>query len=120
MGLRWERTPSDALGTLAEQYADLIQRTAFDICQRFVPEIEAWMKSNAPWTDRTANARQSLWADVDQIARSAIIVILSHGVSYGEFLEFSHGSQYAIIGPALDHFAPRIWAAIRREIGIRG
>ena len=116
MSFSWQRTPSDALGTLAEQYADLIQRTVVDICNRFAPDIEAWMKENAPWTDRSGNARQTLWADVAEIARSAVIVILSHGVEYGQYLEWSNGSAYAIVAPAMDHFAPLIWAAIRQAL----
>lgn len=119
MSFDWQRSPSQAFGDLAQEYAQLIHDTVLVICNRFVPIIEAWLKENAPWTDRTGNARQSLFADVDQIARSAIIVILGHGVEYGEWLEFAHGSMYAVIAPALDYFAPILWSAIRRELGLQ-
>lgn len=71
------------------------------------------MKSNASWTDRTGNARQSLNAEVEDMAMDMVEIVLSHGVEYGIYLELSHGGAYAIIAPAVDVFAPRIWADVR-------
>lgn len=118
MPIEWERDPGEVYAELAAAYADLIIRMVAEVCNRWVPEIESWMKDNAPWTDRTSNARQTLWADVEQIARTAFVVIISHGVSYGEYLEFAHGGNYAIVAPALDHFAPLIWRDIRQRLGV--
>ncbi len=87
------------------------------VCQRWVPEIENWMKSNRPWTDRTSAAVQSLHSEVNpptaaQVA-DVIEVVMAHGVEYGVYLEYSHIRKYAIVLPALDHFAPLIWRDIR-------
>jgi hypothetical protein len=66
------------------------------------------MKENAPWTDRTSNARQTLWAEV--FAMSDVVVLaFGHGMDYGTFLELANQGRFAIITPALDVFGPQIW-----------
>lgn len=59
-----------------------------------------WMKTNAPWTDRTGNARQTLGAysvhgdDFHEIH-------LHGGMPYQIWLETRFGGRYAIIWPAV-------------------
>jgi hypothetical protein len=69
------------------------------------PEIENWMKSNAPWTDRTGNARNGLAARAYDDGESHGI-ILYHQVPYGIWLEVRFNGEYAIIGPALEYWGP--------------
>lgn len=113
----WESDPEVVFYELGTVYAETINMAVFAICQSYVPEIENWMRSNAPWTDRTGNARQSLWSDVEHVANTAVDLIMSHGVDYGKWLEIANAGQYAIITPALDYFAPKIWADIKRMLG---
>ena len=52
------------------------------------------MQAAAPWNDQTGNARAELHADVveDTVWQSSdfeVGVTLSHGVSYGVFLEYN-------------------------------
>lgn len=62
---------------------------------------EAWMKTNAPWTDRTTNARSGLFAKVDDtIGADVWLLILSHTVAYGIWLEVANSGQYAVVRPA--------------------
>ena len=112
-GLVWQTTPEQAFTELADEYASAIHRGVFLLATRYAPEIEAWMKANASWTDRTGNARQTLYAEVTDIVNSAVILFFGHGVEYGVFLELAHGGTYAIVTPALDHFIPRIWADVK-------
>ncbi len=109
MSFQWTTRPSAAWPDLAGAYAALIRRSVRTLADRRAPEIEAWMKSNAPWTDRTGNARQTLNTEVDDLAGSAVEIRLAHGMEYGIYLELAHGGNWAIIGPAIDHFAPIIW-----------
>ncbi|MBL8162459.1 MAG: hypothetical protein JNJ61_10775 [Anaerolineae bacterium] len=81
----------------------------------FQPIIETYAKQNAPWTDRTANARQSLHADVEVIAGQAVILYLSHGVSYGIYLEVAFAGRYAIIWPTIEAHLPQV-AKMLQEI----
>ena len=61
---------------------------------------EAYMKQNAPWTDRTGAARNGLGAKVYTSA-TKVAVVLYHSVDYGIWLELRWGGKYAIIRPAL-------------------
>jgi hypothetical protein len=117
MPLRWQSPPEIVFTNLAQAYATAIHQGIKTLAERYSVEIEAWIKSNAPWADRTGNARQTLYSEVTDIANSAVIIIISHGVEYGTFLELAHGGSYAIITPALDHFIPRIWRDVRALVG---
>ena len=61
-----------------------------------------WMKSNAPWTDRTGNARATLAAyglhgfDFHELH-------LHGGMPYQIWLEIRWAGRYAIIGPAVKY-----------------
>lgn len=58
--------------------------------------LESEAKINAPWTDRTAHARQSLNGKATNKG-SEYRISLSHGVEYGEVLE--EGSPPHVIKP---------------------
>jgi hypothetical protein len=60
----------------------------------------AWMKANAPWTDRTTAARSGLHA-VHSRNRGRFELVLAHAVSYGIWLEVANSGNYQIILPAL-------------------
>jgi len=60
----------------------------------------AYMKTNAPWTDRTSAARNGLHA-VTTHSRSRFELILAHAVSYGIWLEVKFSGRDAIILPSL-------------------
>lgn len=108
-GITWSVTPEQAFGELTNAYIAAIRRGVRAIAQRRAPEIENWMKSNATWTDRTGNARQTLNTEVEQVTADMVQIVLAHGVEYGIYLELAHGGTYAIIAPALDHWGPVIW-----------
>jgi len=115
-GFHWEKTPEEALGELGDAYASAIHRGVKAIVDRWAPEIENWMKQNAPWTDRTGNARQTLHTEVEEVVDEMVEIIMAHGVYYGIYLELCNAGRYAIINPALDHFAPKIWQDVRRML----
>ena len=120
MSFTWTNPPSQAWGGLANAYTAAIRRGVRAIAERYAPEIEVWMKSNASWTDRTGNARQTLTAVVEYLATDMVAVVLAHGMEYGIYLEgytpegieTMQGGTYAIIAPAIDEFGPRIWADV--------
>lgn len=71
-------------------------------------EIQAKMKVNRPWTDRTGMAKALLNAKVSQPNDNTIRITLSHGVNYGIWLELAHEKNYAIIAPTIREEGPRI------------
>lgn len=71
-------------------------------------EIQAKMKMNRPWTDRTGMAKALLNAKVSQPDKNIVRITLAHGVNYGIWLELAHGKNYAIIAPTIREEGPRI------------
>ena len=118
MGVQWQEPPAEVFERGTAEYARALHQYVLAVAQRWVPEIENWMKENAIWTDRTGNARQGLWSDVMEIVNSAVIILLGHGVEYGIFLELANAGRYAIVLPALDRFLPKIWADVRAGLAV--
>jgi hypothetical protein len=104
-GFSWDRTPEVVFVEYYDRYAKEVYNAIAALCDRYAVEIEAWMKSNASWTDRTGNARATLHAEVLRLAEE-IVIQFDHGVDYGFYLELAHQARFSIIAPALDHFAP--------------
>ncbi len=115
-GFRWIVPPDRAWPALAANYRAAIERGIYAIAQRWKPEIENYMKANAPWTDRTTNARGGLHVDVEHTVGVMVEIILAHGVDYGYWLEVRYGGRWAIVNPSIDYFGPRIWADVRRML----
>lgn len=109
MTFEWQITPQTAFGQLTQEYANAIRRGVRAIADRWAPVLEAEMKSRAPWQDLTGNARQSLYAEVEQTSLDMVTIILSHGVSYGIYLETMQAGRFSAITPILDEYAPQIW-----------
>lgn len=61
---------------------------------------EGRMRTGAPWTDRTTNARSSLFAKANSRGTHHEL-LLSHGVAYGIYLETMKSGQYAIVTPEI-------------------
>lgn len=59
-------------------------------------------KQNAPWTDRTGNARASIQAQGPQYDKDVVRFYLTIMVFYGRYLELSRGGRYAIIWPTVE------------------
>lgn len=97
----------DSLTTGAHKLKPLIERTIFMVMQVNTPQAENWMKTNAPWTDRTTNARNGLAA---RYGRDGTMhrMVLFHQVDYGIWLEVTHDGRNAIIDPALREFGPKV------------
>lgn len=72
-------------------------------------QAQEYMQANAPWEDRTGDARAGLKAEaVHHGFRQEIY--LYHTVDYGIWLEVRWDGQYAIILPTLEHFSGRnLW-----------
>ena len=116
--LQWTIPPQEAWGQLATAYRDAIYRGVVGIVKRRAPEIEDWMKANAPWTDRTGNARQTLHTEIEELVNQMVILWLAHGVYYGIFLELCNAGRFAIVTPSLDIFGPIIWNDVKAMLGV--
>lgn len=75
-------------------------------------KVEGYMRVNAPWTDRTTNARNGLFARAFSEAHSHVIVAY-HTMPYGIWLEVRFSGQYAIINPTILAEGRRIMGDVR-------
>jgi hypothetical protein len=96
-----------------EHGTDRMMRAALLTAQSMSPEVENFMKTNAPWQDQTGNARNGLTArpyrEGDEVG-----IVLSHSVFYGIFLESRFSGRYAIIQPTIDEMGPRVMRRYER------
>jgi len=110
--IEWNGTDQQMKRNMAA-YGVAVNNTLFQLGQFFAEKrLEPFAKRNAPWSDRTSNARQGLFA-VTLKEGDKVVLILSHGVDYGVFLELAHQGNFAIIGPTLQQHYGEIMQAVR-------
>lgn len=95
-----------------DQYGRDVKAASKALANRWSVDIENYAKDNAPWDDRTANARQSLYSLVDD-GNGRLIIYLSHGVEYGVWLELKYQGKYAIIERTLDRYRTPVMDSFR-------
>jgi hypothetical protein len=98
------------------QYGRDVKGAVKSIAENYAARIEADAKKNAPWDDRTTNARQGLFSQVEQDSESTTIY-LSHLMDYGVYLELKFQGRYAIILPTLESYYPQIQGSIKELMG---
>jgi hypothetical protein len=105
MGFKWNtNTLLDGLERLTDNQKEAFEKYAATKAM----EIEGWMKENRKWTDRTGAAKLRLTTTSTPITDGKITITLAHGVDYGIWLELANEKNFAIIAPAIKHFAPEI------------
>lgn len=117
---KWIVPPDLAFEDLVENYTNTIFLSGRRVAQERAAEGEAWMKANAPWTDRTGAARAGLHVDVLESPGVLAELVFSHGedVPYAVWLEIANAGQYAIIAPAIDHFGPLFMRDVQRIVNL--
>lgn len=107
MSLEWDN------GIRFSPYGRAVKNVIVEVANYWKPILETAAKEHAPWTDRTANARQGLQALVDELANDTVVLYLAHGVDYGIYLETKYAGRYAIIWPTISEHLPRIFAMLQ-------
>jgi hypothetical protein len=111
-GLVWEVNPEYAIVAIFDEWYAQALYAMNRILQFYAPQIEAWMKQNAAWTDRTGNLRQSLFAvmkrEIDMMS-----IEIGYGMIYGDYVMAVGQGQYDIISNAMDYFRPKIFADVK-------
>jgi hypothetical protein len=88
-------------------------------CQYHATRAESYARTNAPWTDRTSNARNGLQAKASR-AGSTHRITVSHSVPYGIFLEVRNSGKYAILRPTVDHEGPELVQTLQQLFAAMG
>lgn len=74
--------------------------------QYYAQVAEREARLNAPWTDRTGNARNGL-VGIPITEDDMYAIVLAHSVDYGIWLEVRWGGRYATILPTLRKVGPQ-------------
>lgn len=110
--VRWVRPPS-VLARAIRQYGDRVIVAVDAVAGRIATVMQNDARQNAPWTDRTGNARSGLFGTAERdMAQRLVTIYLSHGpgLDYTKWLELAHGGRYAVIAKTLEKHLPQIKA----------
>jgi len=81
-------------------------------CEEYAFEAEL----NAPWTDRTGDARKLLKGEVID-KKGAIGIQLLHRVEYRKALETANDGNYAILKPTIEGLRAKFFETVREIFG---
>lgn len=127
MAVRWRVTPSR--GWSGRLFANYVRDVCTIVLVSWVPIIEGDMKENAPWTDRTGNARQWLEAEVYNKTATSVALIARGHMTYQRFLELKQkgksilspeleqAGKYAVILPTIETHKKAIFEEIVEALG---
>jgi hypothetical protein len=109
-GVVWIEPP-EKMARALEEYGERVLAAVRAVAEYMATKMQDESRRNAPWQDRTGNARSGLFGAAEREAAEAIVTIyLSHGhtVYYGQFLELAHGQKYAIVMPTIEANLPEL------------
>jgi hypothetical protein len=86
------------------------------VCKPTAAHAEQYAKDNAPWTDRTGEARKMLLGGVIN-TDDDIGFFVAHRKDYGEWLETANDGRYAILRPTVEHFRDDFLNLARKTFG---
>lgn len=98
-GIRWTTPPSE-LATAVERYGDRVLQAVAAVAQYVATQMQNQAQADAPWTDRTGNARTGIFGTSEaDFAAHVVTIYLSHGatIDYGIWLELANSGSYAVI-----------------------
>ena len=98
----------DELSQNLDEFQDRLKYAVQMYASTKANELEALMKANRKWTDRTGMAKARLNASVSEPDENTIRITLAHGVEYGIWLELANEKNFAIIAPTLSQQGPRV------------
>lgn len=80
-------------------------------------DLESYAKLNAPWTDRTGNARRTLTGESRCLPFSLKKVSVIGKMHYSPKLELFHGGRYSILFPTILKNAEGILRDVVNTVG---
>ena len=114
-GIKWI-VPPETLATAIEKYGERVIDSVTAVAGRVAAEMANDAKANAPWTDRTGNARTGLFGTAergeDALGKQVVTIFLSHSpvLTYPLFLELANAGNYAIIMRTIEAHLPGLKA----------
>lgn len=115
VSVRWKKPPT-TLAKAVEEYGSRVFDATASVCQYTAQEMQNTAREQAPWTDRTGNARSGLFATAEADAgRQHVVIYLSHAadLDYGVWLELANSGWHAIILPTMERHYPELKARLK-------
>ncbi len=103
---------TSALNRQLERIGRDIAPTIETVLMDIAGQMESDAKRDAPWTDRTGNARRTMKGFVATEDDTSLLVGIAGYMSYSPDLELRYGRRYAILVPTLDRYSPDIMNTI--------
>lgn len=120
--ISWNEASVADLLTNVEQLEPRVDAAIGVVMERQGDLAVAYMKANAPWTDRTSNARNGLDKKVFKAAGRWWLNLFGRA-NYQIWLEVKYNGRDAIITPTIILWGPRVMANMRgliERLGARG
>ena len=130
MSIHWVTPPSVLIKGI-DEYGRKVMAAVHAAAVYYGQKMQNETRRNAPWEDRTGNARSGLFYAVDGFNQGPVvgtvesgpmalmsdvtveegdnqtlILVVGHTVFYGKFLETAHGVAYAIIMSTIEANLP--------------
>ncbi len=83
------------------------------LAKNWAGQLEGRAKTNAPWQDRTGNARGGLFGTV-AIEGNKIFIRVAHSMEYGVSLELGYDGRFAILKPTVSGATAEVERSYRR------
>ena len=103
-----DRIVAQNLGEMSERLKTQLQVLG----QATGQKIQEYAKENAPWTDRTGDARQRLKYN-SEINENGLTISIFHQMEYGIYLELCNNEKYAILKNSRDAMLPEFLDAVK-------
>ncbi|AMB17234.1 hypothetical protein SEA_WEISS13_20 [Mycobacterium phage Weiss13] len=114
-------TGIDQMALAMKEHDQKVKRAMAFEFKRAEPLATSYAKKNAPWTDRSGNARAGLHAKARSIdAGNAFDLTMAHSVFYGIFLETRWSGKYAILLPTINYIGKILMQRIESRLGKLG
>lgn len=107
------------IDTLSQGIANFAFKTGNgmgEIANDFADQLVSYAVANAPWEDRSGDARAGLQAAVT-LENESLEIDLYHTIDYGLWLEVRWGGKYAIIIPTVEAMGPKLLAKMDNLLG---
>ena len=92
-----------------DKYGDRAWKAVEALAEFIAVKLQNEARQDAPWQDRTGNARSGLiGATTSEFAKKIVTIYLIHSVDYGVLLELARAGRYAIIAPTIERNLPEI------------
>lgn len=102
-----EEKLSEIIDSLRKQAESAVN----DVCEAGAVSMECYAKANAPWTDRTGNARRTIESFIEKENHKRHIGVCGN-MLYSPALEMLYGKKYAILYPTVQAKTGEIMAKL--------